>query len=142
MYGALVEFAGLTCPLTDLEKYLRHRAGEAGYRGGFIAHYLVAVIYPPGLTRGMQVVLGVLVLVIAAAGYWLHWHRRAPTRRYARSGVDQCGRLGSARLGDLYGAFTALVWRMVGLGTALTLAGWRSSDPDGTPSAGSGQSRR
>ncbi len=54
VYGALVEFTGFTCPLTPLENYLRHRAGDAGYRGGFIAHYLVAVIYPPGLTRGMQ----------------------------------------------------------------------------------------
>src|SRR5258708_38696453 len=45
-------------------------------------------------------------------------------RRSARSGVDQCGRLGSARLGDLYGAFTALLWRLVRLGTASTLAGY------------------
>jgi hypothetical protein len=78
VYGALVEFTGFTCPLTPLENYLRHRAGEAGYRGGFIAHYLVAVIYPPGLTRGMQLALGVLVLLIATAGYWgyLRWHAR------------------------------------------------------------------
>ncbi|HEY6687904.1 MAG TPA: DUF2784 domain-containing protein [Propionibacteriaceae bacterium] len=47
--GALVEFAGFTCPLTLLENDLRQRAGEAGYRDGFIAHYLVKVIYPPGL---------------------------------------------------------------------------------------------
>jgi hypothetical protein len=38
-YGALVEFAGFTCPLTLLENDLHHRAGEAGYRGGFISHY-------------------------------------------------------------------------------------------------------
>ena len=48
IYGALVEFAGLTCPLTLLENDLRQRAGDAGYRDGFIAHYLVKVIYPPG----------------------------------------------------------------------------------------------
>ena len=92
VYGALVEFAGFTCPLTELEKYLRHRAGEAGYRGGFIAHYLVAVIYPPGLTRGMQVVLGVLVLVIAAAGYWGYWHRRARGAESAsQRATTKCG---------------------------------------------------
>ena len=39
IYGALVEFAGFTCPLTLLENDFRQRAGEAGYRGGFIAHY-------------------------------------------------------------------------------------------------------
>jgi hypothetical protein len=52
IYGALVEFAGFTCPLTLLENDLRQRAGDAGYRDGFIAHYLVKVIYPPGLTHG------------------------------------------------------------------------------------------
>jgi Protein of Unknown function (DUF2784) len=61
IYGALVEFAGFTCPLTSLENDLRQRAGEAGYRDGFIAHYLVKVIYPPGLTHAMQIGLGVLL---------------------------------------------------------------------------------
>jgi Protein of Unknown function (DUF2784) len=69
IYGALVEFAGFTCPLTLLENDLRRRAGQAGYHDGFIAHYLVKVIYPPGLTRGMQVGLGLLVLLIAIIGY-------------------------------------------------------------------------
>jgi Protein of Unknown function (DUF2784) len=69
-YGALVEFAGFTCPLTLLENDLHHRAGEAGYRGGFISHYLVKVIYPPGLTHGMQIGLGVLLLLVAIIGYW------------------------------------------------------------------------
>jgi len=41
IYGALVEFAGFSCPLTLLENDLRQRAGEAGYRDGFIVHYLV-----------------------------------------------------------------------------------------------------
>jgi Protein of Unknown function (DUF2784) len=69
-YGALVEFAGFTCPLTLLENDLHHRAGEAGYRGGFISHYLVKVIYPPGLTHGMQIGLGVVLLLVAIIGYW------------------------------------------------------------------------
>src|SRR5215218_3024287 len=70
IYGALVEFAGFTCPLTMLENDLRQRAGDAGYRDGFIAHYLVKVIYPPGLTHGMQIGLGVLLLLVAIIGYW------------------------------------------------------------------------
>src|SRR5262245_26467846 len=78
VYGALIEFVGFTCPLTPLENYLRHHAGEAGYRGGFIGHYLVSVIYPAGLTRGIQVGLGVLVVAIAAAGYGGHLRRHAP----------------------------------------------------------------
>jgi uncharacterized protein DUF2784 len=86
VYGALVEFIGFSCPLTPLENYLRHRAGQAGYRGGFIAHYLVSVIYPPGLTRGMQAGLGVVVLIIMAGGYW------GGVRRHRRR-----GRLGRSR---------------------------------------------
>src|SRR5260221_10543516 len=62
VYGALAEFVGFPCPLTPLENDLRHHAGEAGYRGGSIAHYLVRVIHPAGLTRAMQAGLGVLVL--------------------------------------------------------------------------------
>ena len=68
-YGALIEFAGFTCPLTLLENHLRQRAGAAGYRDGFLAHYLVKVIYPSGLTHGMQIGLGVLVLLVAIVGY-------------------------------------------------------------------------
>jgi Protein of Unknown function (DUF2784) len=83
VYGALIEFIGFTCPLTPVENYLRHRAGEAGYRGGFIAHYLLRVIYPAGLTRGVQVVLGAGVVVIAAVGC-AGYLRRHPPRRPAR----------------------------------------------------------
>jgi len=82
VYGALVEFAGFTCPLTLLENDLRQRAGQAGYRGGFIGHYLVKVIYPPGLTRGMQIGLGALVLLVAIIGYWGLLRRYPPGRAW------------------------------------------------------------
>ena len=81
VYGALVEFVGFTCPLTLLENDLRQRAGEAGYQGGFISHYLVNVIYPPGLTHGMQIGLGALLLLVASIGY------RGFLRRHGRSGA-------------------------------------------------------
>ena len=55
VYGALIEFVGLTCPLTPLQNYLQRRAGEAGYSGGFISHYLIQWIYPAGLTRDIQI---------------------------------------------------------------------------------------
>jgi hypothetical protein len=105
IYGALVEFAGFTCPLTLLENDLHHRAGEAGYRGGFVAHYLVQVIYPPGLTHGMQIGLGVLLLLVAIIGYWSFlrrhgrygawrapWPMRArPERGDAHRHLRRCG---------------------------------------------------
>jgi hypothetical protein len=76
VWGALIEFSGGTCPLTPLEVSLRQRAGEAGYAGGFIEHYLTPVIYPGGLTRGAQIALGVLVLIVNGAVYARLWARR------------------------------------------------------------------
>jgi hypothetical protein len=86
VYGALVEFIGFTCPLTPLENDLRHRAGEAGYHGGFINHYLIRVIYPPGLTRGMQAGLGAIVLAITVIGYGGLLRRLRRRREHARTG--------------------------------------------------------
>ncbi len=74
-WGAGIEFTGGICPLTPLENYLRARAGEAGYPGGFIEHYLLPVLYPPGLTRGVQIFLGIGVLAVNGAVYWLLWRR-------------------------------------------------------------------
>ena len=68
-WAALVELNGWICPLTPLESALRERAGEAGYRGDFVQHYLLALIYPEALTREMQITFGVLVALINAAVY-------------------------------------------------------------------------
>ena len=77
IWGAVIEFTGRICPLTPLEQHLRRASGETGYGGGFIEHYLTATIYPSGLTRGIQVVLGVIVVLVNAAFYWLSWRQRA-----------------------------------------------------------------
>jgi hypothetical protein len=68
-WAALIELGGGICPLTPLEVALRESAGEAGYRGDFIGHYLVALLYPEGLTRGVQVALGIGVILLNAAIY-------------------------------------------------------------------------
>ena len=79
-WGAIVELAGLRCPLTPLEQQLLHAAGEAGYEGGFIAHYLLPVIYPDGLTRHVQFLLGAVVLVLNIGLYGLLLRRRQRRR--------------------------------------------------------------
>ena len=74
-WGVYVEaMPGLICPLTPLENALALRAGGAGYSGSFIAHYLVPIIYPDGLTRAVQWMLAALVVVINVAVYL--WSRR------------------------------------------------------------------
>ena len=69
IWGALIEFQGWICPLTPLEQSLLHAAGEQGYAGGFVEHYVLAVIYPAQLTRSMQIVLGVLVVLVNVVIY-------------------------------------------------------------------------
>lgn len=69
IWGVLIEFAGWICPLTPLENTFRARGGEAGYGGGFIEHYLLAALYPTGLTREVQILLGSIVLVLNLAIY-------------------------------------------------------------------------
>ena len=69
VWAAYVEFTGRICPLTPLEVALRRNAGDAGYAGGFIEHYVVLLMYPDGLTRDTQTMLGVLVVVINVLVY-------------------------------------------------------------------------
>lgn len=72
VWGALIEFQDWTCPLTPWENHFRELAGEEGFSGGFIENYLLSVIYPEGLTRNVQIVLGTAVVVVNLAVYaWL-----------------------------------------------------------------------
>jgi hypothetical protein len=63
-WGVLIEFAGWVCPLTPLEQSLRLKAGEQGYSGSFIEHYVLPLLYPSALTRTIQVALGAIVIAV------------------------------------------------------------------------------
>jgi hypothetical protein len=78
VWGAFIELSGGICPLTPLENSLRRSAGLAGYEGGFVEHYILPVLYPAGLTRGVQLTLGMLVIGINIAIYGWILARRAP----------------------------------------------------------------
>lgn len=80
LWGAMIEFAGFICPLTPLEKAWRRAAGGEAYAGGFIEHYVTAALYPSGLTRHIQIALGLLVLGLNACVYWQVWQGRAAMR--------------------------------------------------------------
>jgi hypothetical protein len=74
---------GADCPLTDLERYLRREAGEAVYRDGFVAHYLV-----PGVPDGVRgVLLPVAVITLTAIAYSGCWRRARPSRRAPAAGA-------------------------------------------------------
>ncbi len=73
VWAATVVIMGWNCPLTPLEQSLRQAAGEQGYKSSFIEHYLLAAIYPEGLTRPIQIALGIGVVVFNALVYGLAW---------------------------------------------------------------------
>ena len=82
-WGVGIELAGAVCPLTTVENWLRRSAGDSGYTGGFVEHYIVPVIYPSGLTRSTQFWLAGVALSINLLiyGFICYRHRRSPDQR-------------------------------------------------------------
>ncbi len=82
VWGAVIELTGRICPLTMLENALRRGVGESGYSESFVEHYLLPVIYPSGLSRGIQLGLAALVVVVNAAIYgWVVYRYRSKAAR-------------------------------------------------------------
>jgi hypothetical protein len=77
-WGAVVEITGWICPLTPLENWLRTRSGSEVYAGDFVARYVMPALYPDGLTRESQLLMGCAVVVLNIAIYALVLRRRAP----------------------------------------------------------------
>ena len=71
-----IEWSGAVCPLTPLENWLRLRGGAGVYQGDFVEQYLLPVLYPAGLTRTGQFVLGAAVLAINGVSYGRLWRKR------------------------------------------------------------------
>jgi hypothetical protein len=75
LWGAAVELFGWVCPLTPLENLLRRAGGGEGYSVDFIERYLVPLLYPDGLTRELQLLLGGAVVAVNAVIYFVVLHR-------------------------------------------------------------------
>lgn len=74
LWSSIVNLVEWTCPLTPLEKKLRHRAGQRAYEGGWIRHYFEPLVRPLGMPRRMELVAGVSVVawnvIVYAIVYW------------------------------------------------------------------------
>jgi len=82
IWGALIEFMGWICPLTPLENHFRILAGESGYTGDFVARYILPLIYPGALTREIQILLGIFVVVVNLAVYaYVFWRYKTKRRQ-------------------------------------------------------------
>lgn len=82
IWGAAIEFGNIICPLTPLENYFRRQAGLAEYHTSFIEQYVLPVLYPAQLTRGLQLALGITVVAINLSIYafvYRQWRRRIGT---------------------------------------------------------------
>lgn len=84
-WAVYVELSGRLCPLTTLENHLRRRAGDQGYAGSFVEHYLLPLIYPDGLTRPIQWALAAVVLVVNGLIYALVYARLQRRHRRGRA---------------------------------------------------------
>ncbi len=73
LWGVVIQVSGRVCPLTPLENALRGAAGEAGYAGGFIEHYLIPTIYPVALSPRVGLLLASLVVLANALAYSMVW---------------------------------------------------------------------
>lgn len=82
-WGVSVEVLHLACPLTEWENRMRLAAGQTGYGGGFIEHYVWPVIYPSGLTPAIQLALGSVVLAVNVLVY-LRLFKLWKLRRYGK----------------------------------------------------------
>lgn len=78
-WGVAVEFGGWFCPLTYLEVWLRGDVHRVGTDTDFISRFLLPILYPPELTRTVQICLGLGALAINSATYWRVWGRRTET---------------------------------------------------------------
>ena len=80
MWGVIIELCGWICPLTPLENWLRRKGGGENYHSDFVAHYLLPMLYPQGLTRKSQITLGALVVVVNVAIYgWILRSKKSST---------------------------------------------------------------
>ncbi|MGH9564762.1 MAG: DUF2784 domain-containing protein [Candidatus Angelobacter sp.] len=76
VWGLLIEIFPWTCPLTFAETWLERHAGVTPYQGGFLLHYLDALVYPdvPPL---LLVVAAAAVVIANIVVYWRRWVRSA-----------------------------------------------------------------
>ena len=75
VWGILVQCFFWACPLTPLENWFRRLGGESGYSGGFVEHYISAILYA-NVGREFQAVLGMLLIGVNVLVYSLVLIRR------------------------------------------------------------------
>jgi hypothetical protein len=73
--------SGADCPVTNLELWLRARAGAPGYSGGFIGHYITDPLGFPIHAPSTQIGIYVIAFLPNVIGYGLLLARALRRRR-------------------------------------------------------------
>ena len=90
LWGIFAEVLPGSCPLTNLENWLESQAGVLPYQGGFLLHYLDAVVYP-NVSGALLMVVGVGVCVLNLAVYARRfWKNRKNARAEQKPGAARC----------------------------------------------------
>jgi uncharacterized membrane protein len=76
IYGILLEVLDWSCPLTPMENWLRGQAGFSTYHGGFLLHYLDALVYPD-VAPSFLVLCAVAVCLFNLGVYVARFRRRS-----------------------------------------------------------------
>jgi hypothetical protein len=82
LWAGTVNMVSWVCPLTPLEVKYRIQAGQAGYETSFIEHYIEPIVYPVGMTREIEFITGLAVVLLNIFVYITLFHR---TRRKKRT---------------------------------------------------------
>ena len=64
IWACYIELTHSVCPLTYLENWFLQKANMTTYSIGFFQNYLVPIIYPPNLSKDLQINIGIALLVI------------------------------------------------------------------------------
>jgi hypothetical protein len=75
VWGIIAELGPWACPLTVAEQFLEAGPGSDPYRGGFLVHYMDAMVYPD-IPETLLLSLGVAVCVLNLAIYGWRYHQR------------------------------------------------------------------
>ena len=71
IWGIYIELTSSVCPLTYLENWLLYQSGLTTYSNSFINNYILPTIYPEYLTAGLQIYLGISLIIINILIYGL-----------------------------------------------------------------------
>ncbi len=64
IWGIYIELTSSVCPLTYLENWFLYQSGLTTYSNSFINNYILPAIYPEQLTPGLQIYLGISLIII------------------------------------------------------------------------------